>query len=90
MVSDWENVEKDDFYLSDKYLKIEGDCVKNARKLQKEGILYVAYIVNAVNYAIYDKMDANKVFIDDECNVVLNCESAVIGNDHTFKQKYNN
>jgi hypothetical protein len=93
LVTDWEKVENDDFYLNDKkWSKNEGvdDLVEKAVELQKEGKLYVAYIVNAVNYAIYTQMDADQVFIDNDGYVVLNCESAVIENNHKHREEYNN
>lgn len=93
LVTDWEKVEKDDFYLNDKkWSKNEGvdDLVEKAVELQKEGKLYVAYIVNAVRYAVYTQVDANQVFIDSDGYVVLNCESAVIENNHKHREEYNN
>jgi len=88
LVTDWEKVEKDDFYLTDDWKK-ENDNTE-ARELQKEGKLYVAYIVNAVSYAIYTQMDADQVFIDNDGEVILHCESAVIGNNHEHREEYNN
>ncbi len=89
IVSNWEKVEKDDFYLSEKWLKEEDNiCMKEAKRLQKKGNLYVAYIVDAKNYAIYSQMDANQVFINLDSDVILHCESAIIENNHTHRQAF--
>ena len=88
LVTDWEKVEKDDFYLSDDWLRDDADGVERARVLQEQGKLFVAYIVNAVDYAVYYKMECSKVFIDDDCDRVLLCESDIIGNDHQHREKF--
>ena len=87
LVTDWEKVDADDFYLSDKWADSIGDVeiVDMARRLQKESKLYIAYRVPAKNYAIYRQMDAFQVFIDGDCNIVLDCESAIIGNHHAHR-----
>jgi hypothetical protein len=83
IVTDWELVERDDFYLSKEWAKnTSKEEMKEARRLQKEGKLYIAYEVGAVHYAIFTQMDASQVFIDNDCNIVMSCESAVISNDH--------
>lgn len=81
--TNWDKVDADDFYLTDKWAKNEGleDIMPQARELQAQGELYEAYIVKALNYCIYYQMDADKVFIDKDFNVILRCESAVISND---------
>lgn len=86
LVSDWEKVEKDDFYFSREW-EVKEDNVKQARKLQKENNLFIAYLVDAVSYAIYSQMDAQQVLIDRDANIVLHCESAVIGNSHQHREK---
>ncbi len=89
IVSNWEKVEKDDFYLSDEWIKEAGkDRIKEARKLQKEDNLYEAYIVSAKNYAIFNQMDASQVFIDNDGSIILHCESVVINSEHTYKAEY--
>ena len=89
IVSDWEKVEADDFYLTEKWDKEGGhDSVVKARKLQSNGDLFIAYIVPAVHYAIYQQMDAQQVFIDKDGHVVLDCESAIINNKHDWRQEY--
>lgn len=89
LVTDWEKVDKEDFYLTDDWSKNEDvERIEEARKLQTEGKLYEAYIVKALDYAIYYQMDADKVFINEDMDVVLNCESAVIGNDHEKRIEY--
>lgn len=89
MVTDWEEVNKDDFYLIKEWYEKGGkENVISAKKLQKEGKLYVAYIVPAVHYAIYTQMDAQQVFIDDEGKFALDCESATISNNHSKRWEY--
>lgn len=90
LVTNWDKVDTDDFYLSDEWVKSTGDkdAVEEARKLQKEGALYEAYIVTALNYAIYYQMDADKVFVNEDMEVILHCESAVIGNSHDKRVEY--
>lgn len=88
IVTNWEQVEKDDFYLTNEWTGAEKDELKTARKLQKEGRLYFAYIVAAVDYAIYYQMDAQQVFIDDNCSVVMYCESQIISDNHKHKERY--
>lgn len=89
IVTDWEKVDADDFYLTDEWAKSEDmERIEEARKLQKEGRLYFAYIVDAKNYAIYYQMDADCVYVDDDCNVMLSCESAIIGNSHEHREEY--
>jgi hypothetical protein len=78
IVTNWEKVEKNDFYLSKDWAKENADGVKAARKLQKEGNLFVAYTVPAVNYCVYRQMDAFQIFIDEEGNEIMDCESAII------------
>jgi len=91
IVSDWEKVEADDFYLTDEWDRGVGDnhdSIVKARELQANEDLFIAYIIPAVHYAIYTQMDASQVFIDEDGHVVLDCESAVIGNKHDWRQEY--
>jgi len=89
MVTDWERVDKDDFYLTKKWEKNGGkENIKEAKKLQQEGHLYIAYIVTALSYAIYAHMDASQIFINEEGDKVLQCESAIIGNNHTNRWEH--
>lgn len=90
LVTDWERVDKQDFYLTDEWSDHTGDheAVQKARELLGEGKLYVGYIVKALDYAIYTQMDASQVFINDDMDVVLACETAVISNDHTKRVEY--
>lgn len=89
LVTNWEPVEKDDFYLSKAWGENGGkENVRRARKLQKEGNLFEAYIVPALSYVQYVQMDASQVFIDREGNEILSCESAIIGNKHETKWEY--
>ena len=86
IVTDREPVPENDFYLSDKWLENGGaENVKRARELAKEGDLYYAYEVPAKSYALYVQMDAGQIMIDGDGDIVLVCESAVIGNKHLEK-----
>ncbi len=88
IVTNWDEADVNDSCLSREYLSgqgIKGKDATTARKLAKEGNLYEAYLVNAVNYCLYSQMDAQYVLIDDDGNIVVNGEGSVIGND--FKDK---
>lgn len=89
IVTNWEKVDKDDYYLSDNWASHEDmENIQEARKLQKKGLLYVAYIIFAVDYAIFSQMDADQVFVNNECDIILHCETAIISNDHEHRQKF--
>ena len=77
------------FYLSDGWTEEAGkEEIAKARKLQKEGNLYLAYIVKALDYALFGQMDADQVFIDKSFDVILRCEGALIDNKHSHKIEY--
>jgi len=79
LCTNWEKMDdKDDFYLSDEWKNEDKENKDEAKKLQSEGKLYKAYIVKAINYAIYRQMDADLVYIDGDFEIVLRCESEVI------------
>lgn len=84
MVTDWEKVEVDDFYLTDEgwAKNLHPDNLKQAKELAKAGELYIAYVVPAVHYAIYIQMDARQIFIDGEGDQIMSCEGVVIANNH--------
>lgn len=88
LVSNWEKVEEDDFFLSDEWTQEEKENISKAQKLQKEGNLYVAYIVDAKDYALFTQMDADQVFINADGNIILRCKSAVITNKHDYRIEY--
>ncbi len=88
VVTDWEKVEKDDFYLSKDWEEEYPEEVKQARELQEEGKLFVAYIVAAVNFAIYSQMDAAQIFIDRGGNEILRCETAIINREKMTRWEY--
>jgi hypothetical protein len=89
LVSNWEKVENDDFYLTDEWKEREEiENIKEARKLQKEDNLFTAFIVKAKDYALYSQMDADQVFIDKDGEIILRCEGAVINNNHIFRTEY--
>lgn len=89
MVTDWEEVNADDFYLSEDWAKnINSETLQQAKELQAIGELYFGYTVSAVNYVIYHQMDAGQIFIDSQGNEIMSCESAIIGNKHQDQFEY--
>ena len=89
LVTNWEKVEKDNFYLTDDWKENEDiESIRNSRELQKDGNLYLAYIVNATSYAVYTEMDADQVFINSDAEIMLRCESAIIDNNHKHREIY--
>lgn len=91
LVTDFEKVEPDDFYLEDEWLKTECPCNMTPAKIKqmaKDGELFEAYVVSALNYCTYSQMDAGHVFIDIDNSVVLHCESAIINNKHEHCEQY--
>lgn len=83
VVTDWEKVDKGDFYLSKDWLRnTSKETMREAKKLQREGHLYEAYEVSALSYALYTQMGAHKIFINHDGDHVMSCESAIIGNNH--------
>jgi len=90
IVSDYEKVSPDSFYLTDEWLKTECPCLtaQQIRAMAENGELFEAFIVGASTYCTYQRMDAHKVYIDRDGDVVLHCESAIIENDHLRREKY--
>ena len=90
LVTNWDKVDKGDFYLTDEWLSLIGSKSRQRelKRMAREGTLYEAYVVPALSYAIYGQMDAHQVFIDDNGDEQLSCESAVIGNDHHERWEY--
>lgn len=88
MVTDWEKVEADNYYLSKDWAKHTGEIegVKQAQKLQKQGNLYIGYYVKATDYAVYWQMDSDQIFIDIDGNEVLRCETEIISNNHKHRE----
>lgn len=84
IVTDWDKVDKDDFYLSNEWLdEIGTKCrQKELKKMARNEELFLAYEVAAVAYAIYSRMDASQIFIDGDGDIVLDCESVMIGNSY--------
>ena len=85
VVTDWEETEHDNFYLTEEWLKNYGHSQKEARALRKRaknGELCDAWLVRASHYAIYSQMDAQFIIIDKDGNRVVSGESDVIGNEH--------
>lgn len=92
IVTNWEKVSPEDFYLQDEWLAREQDKTQEEsqkiRQDAKDGKIYQAYIVPALSYALYWQMDATSVYINSEWDEVVNAESAVIGTDFNYKQEY--
>ena len=88
MVTNWEQVDKDDFYLTEDNKDVEPETLKQARESQANGNLYIGYIVAAVNYVVYRQMDARQIFIDEDADEIMSCESAIIDNSHTGRFQY--
>lgn len=84
IVTDWDKVEPDDFYLSNDWLDEIGSKSRQRelKKMAKDGELFEAFEVPAVSYALYSQMDAHQVYINHDGDVLLSCESEVIGNNH--------
>lgn len=81
IVTDFEKVELDNFYLSEEWEENKGRRTE-LRKMAKEGNLFIAYEVGAADYLTYRQMDARQLFINEDGDIMLSCESAVIGNEH--------
>jgi len=91
LVTDWDKVDKDDFYLSDEWLDEIGSKKRQRelRRMAKNNELFEAFEVPAMSYAIYRQMDAHQVLINEEGDVLLSCESAIIDNDHKARWEVN-
>jgi hypothetical protein len=85
IVTDWKKVSADDPYLSEDWQEEINASPYTRSELQdmaKHNELCFAYEVLALNYVIYNQMDAMQVIIDCNGTFILHCESAVIGNNH--------
>lgn len=71
MVTNWKEVDVDDFYLTKENKDIEPETLRKAKELQAEGNLFYGYIVAAVNYVIYRQMDARQIFIDEDGDEIM-------------------
>lgn len=88
LVTNWKQVDADDFYLSDDWPENKGNKAE-LLKMVENGDLYYAYIVGAVAYAVYGVMDSHQVFIDDNWDILLHCESSIIRQGHISAIEYN-
>jgi len=89
MVTDWEEVDADDFYLSEDWAENVGEeTLTRAKELQANGSLYIGYVVQAVNYIVYKQMDSGQIFIDEDGNEIMSCEGAIIENKHKDQFEY--
>ena len=73
IITNWDNVDKNDFYLSERWVDNQKQR-KKLRKMAKNNELYQGYLVYAVHYCIYHSADCLQVFIDEQWNVLLECE----------------
>ena len=89
VVTDFDVVDVDDFYLTDEKWTENIEDIKELRELAKDGQLYYAYEIDAENYTIYQQMDARQVFIDDTDDIRMICEGEIIGNRHKHCFKSN-
>ena len=90
MVTDWDKVDIDDFYLTDdEWAKsVDPETLARAKELQAEGHLYFAYVIPAVHYVIYHTMDSAQIFIDEDGDEIMSCESEIIDNTHKQHFEY--
>lgn len=92
LVTNWEVVDKDDFYLTKEWLKNNQDKtneeIKELLREVNNKSVYYGYIVKAVDYAIYYQMDSQQVLINSNCEVLVECESSIIDNKHEYKELY--
>lgn len=89
LVTNWEKVEGDDFYLSDGWAgNVDSETLKLAKELQMGGGLYVGYVISAKSYAIYRQMDAHEIYIDEDGNEIISCESTIIENNFQHVKEY--
>ena len=84
VVTDWDEVDEDDFYLSNEWLDEIGSKSrqKALKKMARDGGLFEAFEVSALSYVIYKQMDSRQVFINENSEVELICEGCVIGDTH--------
>ena len=95
IVTEWEKIKPNNFYLTNRnwLAEKEADVVKKAVELQKQGGLFFAYLCEAVDFCVYDRLTATEVFINKDCEVImeLECDGAVIKNknwEHIQKTDY--
>lgn len=88
VVTDWEEIEVDDFYLSDEWISEIGskENQKELKEMAENNKLFEAFLVDGSDFAVFIQMDAHKVFINEDKEIMLHCESAVIDND--FEEKW--
>jgi len=86
IVTDWEAVDEDDFYLQDdwgvKHHGMSKKTMAGLRRQAKNGKLFKAYRVAAVTYCVYREMDAQSLIINEDREELIEGEGAVIGNEH--------
>jgi len=91
IVTDYEKVSSDNFYLTDEWLSHSSCCdmtPQQIRCMAEAGELFEAFVVSALAYGIYQQMDSQMMYIDADNNVIVRCESEIIGNRHESCEKY--
>lgn len=89
LATDWELVEKDDFYLSDDWKEEDKDTKEKAKKLAGFERLYRAYICNPVSYCVSNQIDANEVYINNDFDIIIRCETTIINTNMQKCIEYN-
>ncbi len=89
VVTNWEEVDINDFYLTDQWLKeselLNDEEIEEIRQMARDKELYIAYEVSAKYYALYRQMDAYQIFINVDGDHMLYCETVNIDNNHCSK-----
>ena len=87
IITNWEEVVINDFYLSNQW-NCDPQLRKKLMKMANDNELYVAYIAFAVHYCIFQAADCLEVFIDDNWNVLLECETYPIKFPKDYVKEY--
>lgn len=83
IVSDLDQVEQDNFYLTDSDWETEfSEEVAECRKMAEAKNLYYGYLVEAKTYLLFGTMDSQEVFIDFDGKVIMYCGGEVINSGH--------
>jgi len=93
LVTDYEKVKPDDFYLTDEWLVENMGCCcdmtpEQVRDMAERGELFEAFVVSALAYCTYRQMDAQMAYVDSDDNIIVYCESEIIGNGYMHCEKY--
>jgi len=93
LVTDYEKVNPNAFYLTDWWLEKGTNCCcemtpQQIRDMAKRGELFEAFIVSAASYDLYPRTDSQMVYIDRDSNVIVHCEPSIIENGHKHREEY--